>query len=182
MGCHIHSALLTSMLRSVNIPAYTVQAMQPSNEAHGATYVPTLDSFVHGDLPLSFNVLPSTTPLIVERVDFLDYIKTKGIFDTDSGNSASLWDTLKESEFPYSKIMLSRTNNYTLYFETNTCQYTAEDIETYEDEIQSLLPEFEIYFEEHAWCGPTSPNGNRGTYKMITNQIPVKTFNELVSD
>ncbi len=53
-GCHEPVAVMRSMLRSVNIPGFSIKV-----EGHGVLYLPLEEKFVHGDNVVIYNMVPT---------------------------------------------------------------------------------------------------------------------------
>ncbi|MFC1730570.1 transglutaminase-like domain-containing protein [candidate division KSB1 bacterium] len=170
-GCHRYSKMLVAMLRSINIPAYEIHL-----KGHGVTYIPTIDIFVHGDLGVKYPALPDASMLMMDRATFLSYAKSDG-----TGEFYNAEEEIHERYSPLSRVWLYRTNDFKLYLSTLECTFTEEDITNHGDFIRELFPEYEISFEENPECG-VRIDYIGGTYKLISNQIPVKEFDEFLDE
>lgn len=61
VGCHEMVMLLSEILRSLNIPAVNVNVF-----GHGVTYIPSLDSYVHGDHLATRPLVPVSLMLLTK--------------------------------------------------------------------------------------------------------------------
>ena len=169
-GCHRHSQILVAMLRSVNIPAIEFHL-----KGHGVTYIPNLDMFMHGDLGLKYPALQNYDSLLMDRNTFLNYAQQ------DPDGEFGLMELEIHNQYaPLSKVGLFRTNDYNFYLSSPNCVFSEDFVQNQATSLRNLLPEYQISFvedTENCFLPYTSD-----TYEIRSNQIPVKTFSQLLDE
>ena len=131
VGCYEVSQILIAMLRSINIPAYSLKL-----DGHGIAYIPCLDRYVHGDhLASSVMALPGEYFLLsAEEIQS---------WAENSPMASGYLDLLRRDQKIYhllQPIGPFREGN-SLYFEINKSIIDKGD---HWQQLKSSLPEFNL--------------------------------------
>lgn len=161
VSCREPSLVLVGLLRALNIPSFAMET--PEEKHHGATYLPTVKKFVHGDHL-------ATLPLIPTDLLFLDLEEVESAGDDDS----MLYDLIQEKvKKRYGNNKEAKFLTAVLFRDKNTLgfrQINGEAITqgTVLETMQKEAPQYGITLDESG--------------KIKSNFIKIQSLQQLCSD
>ncbi len=153
-GCHENSVVFTNMLRSLNLPAVSINI-----QGHALTYLPTVDKYVHGDHLADFVTIPAEYYLLTTQ-------DVEAIISSNHQN----YDLVFKEQFPFpqhyfTNIELHR-NQDNLFLETDSVCSTipADDWQL----ILNEVPEFNLQYDQDN-CLISSDEVSIQTLEQLSN-------------